>query len=161
MPCGAPGEHEADRQRLASDLDAVSLHEAEIRMRAFSLHFEVTNLAEEKQRIRERNPQVTAQSTCEAVAIQSDHVLRAYENVCRRLASTITARLPPGAAVARRLAFDARDLPAPHRQWRGSRPAEHGLRLRAAPTDRADFHEISTPAVDLWTVSGHASQIRG
>ena len=61
---------------------------------------------------RDGNPEVTAQTTREAVTIQSEHVLRAYENVCHRLASTITARMPPGAVIGSRLEADARDLPA-------------------------------------------------
>ena len=44
---------EADRARLAADLADVSLHQAEVLIRAFSLYFQLTNLAEEKQRVRQ------------------------------------------------------------------------------------------------------------
>jgi phosphoenolpyruvate carboxylase len=42
----------SDRSRMAADLEGVSLADAEILIRAFSLYFQLTNLAEEKQRIR-------------------------------------------------------------------------------------------------------------
>ncbi|MDQ3937235.1 MAG: phosphoenolpyruvate carboxylase, partial [Chloroflexota bacterium] len=42
----------AQRRRLSSELDQVDLRAAEILIRAFSLYFQLTNLAEEKQRIR-------------------------------------------------------------------------------------------------------------
>jgi len=44
----------AERQRLAAQLEAVDLPTAEVLIRAFSLYFQLTNLAEEKQRIRRR-----------------------------------------------------------------------------------------------------------
>jgi phosphoenolpyruvate carboxylase len=42
----------AQRRRLSDELDKVDLHDAEILIRAFSLYFQLTNLAEEKQRVR-------------------------------------------------------------------------------------------------------------
>src|SRR3954453_10342145 len=47
------GGSDADRERLAADLASVSLDEAELLIRAFSLYFQLTNLAEEKQRVRQ------------------------------------------------------------------------------------------------------------
>ena len=44
---------EADRAQLAADLADVSLRQAEVLIRAFSLYFQLTNLAEEKQRVRQ------------------------------------------------------------------------------------------------------------
>ncbi len=60
---------------------------------------------------RDGNPNVTAAITAQALDIQFDHTLRAYEQVCRRLAQTVTARAPANAELALRLADDARDLP--------------------------------------------------
>ena len=47
------GHAEADRERLAANLARVSLRDAEVLIRAFSLYFQLTNLAEEKQRVRQ------------------------------------------------------------------------------------------------------------
>ena len=41
-----------ERRALARDLDAVDLPQAEVLIRAFSLYFQLANLAEEKQRVR-------------------------------------------------------------------------------------------------------------
>ncbi len=60
---------------------------------------------------RDGNPHVTADTTRATISIQSEHVLRAYEAVCRRLAQTVTARAPSTAALTARLAADARELP--------------------------------------------------
>src|SRR3954454_2500986 len=47
------GGSDDDRERLSADLAALSLDEAELLIRAFSLYFQLTNLAEEKQRVRQ------------------------------------------------------------------------------------------------------------
>jgi phosphoenolpyruvate carboxylase len=60
---------------------------------------------------RDGNPRVTAEVTSTAMEIQSDHVLRAYEQVCRRLAQTITVADDATPPVAKRLIDDARDFP--------------------------------------------------
>ena len=60
---------------------------------------------------RDGNPGVTPQTTLEALDIQADHVLRALEQVCRRLANTITIRIAPDPTLSKRLADDRRDLP--------------------------------------------------
>jgi phosphoenolpyruvate carboxylase len=61
---------------------------------------------------RDGNPHVTAATTGEAVRIQADHVLRAYEQVCRRLMQTISAAGVADDELDARLAADRRDLPA-------------------------------------------------
>ena len=60
---------------------------------------------------RDGNPRVTAEVTRQTVAVQFDHVLRAYEAVCRRLSATVTIRAEASNALARRLRSDVRDLP--------------------------------------------------
>ena len=60
---------------------------------------------------RDGNPRVTAEVTRQTVAVQFDHVLHAYEAVCRRLSATITIRTDASNVIARRLRNDVRDLP--------------------------------------------------
>jgi phosphoenolpyruvate carboxylase len=60
---------------------------------------------------RDGNPNVTAATTRHALRIQADHVLRAYETVCRRLMQTFAARAEETGVLAERLAADARELP--------------------------------------------------
>ncbi|MDP8903961.1 MAG: phosphoenolpyruvate carboxylase [Chloroflexota bacterium] len=59
---------------------------------------------------RDGNPSVTAAVTQRTMRIQADHVLRAYEQVCRRLMQTVTARADAAGALAARLAADQREL---------------------------------------------------
>ena len=63
---------------------------------------------------RDGNPNVTAATTREAMRIQSDHVLRGYEAVARRLMQTVAAIVPEARTDPRsraRLADDAARLP--------------------------------------------------
>ncbi|CAN5205032.1 phosphoenolpyruvate carboxylase [soil metagenome] len=60
---------------------------------------------------RDGNPSVTAAVTRETLRIQADHVLRAYEAVCRRLMQTIAATGAPRGRLADRLERDGQDLP--------------------------------------------------
>jgi phosphoenolpyruvate carboxylase len=60
---------------------------------------------------RDGNPNVTAGITRAALDIQFDHVLRAYEAVCLRLAQTITVGTATPEPLASRLAADATELP--------------------------------------------------
>jgi phosphoenolpyruvate carboxylase len=60
---------------------------------------------------RDGNPRVTAEVTRQTVAVQFDHVLHAYEAVCRRLSATVTIRTDASNVLARRLRNDVRDLP--------------------------------------------------
>jgi len=73
---------------------------------------------------RDGNPLVTADITRETMEIQREHVLRAYEAVCRRLALTVTVRAQPGTALADRLDSDARDLPTTARDLAARFPDE-------------------------------------
>ncbi len=91
---------------------------------------------------RDGHPLVTAETTRQAVAIGAEHVLRAYEAVCRRLAQTVSAQGDAGPGLAARLAADARALPDVARRLdarfpdepfrrRFSYVAEHLARTRA------------------------------
>jgi phosphoenolpyruvate carboxylase len=69
------GAGEAERSRLTAELEALDTRQIEVLIRAFSLYFQLSNLAEEKQRIRtlrqrERRSAAghTAESTGAAVA---------------------------------------------------------------------------------------------
>ncbi len=59
---------------------------------------------------RDGNPRVTAATTEQSVRIQADHVLRAYEAVCRRLMQTVAAGGRPSPALAERVEADCREL---------------------------------------------------
>ena len=59
---------------------------------------------------RDGNPSVTADVTRRAMEIQFDHLMRAYEQVCRRLALTVTVADEAPPSLGQRLAEDARDL---------------------------------------------------
>ncbi len=72
---------------------------------------------------RDGNPNVTADTTRQALRIQSDHVLRAYEKVCRRLMETFAARAPE-AGLADALARDAAQLPEAAQQLDRRFPGE-------------------------------------
>ena len=73
---------------------------------------------------RDGHPLVTAATTRETVAIQSQHVLRAYEAVCRRLAQTVSAQIVPTNVLAERLDSDVRSLPDVARQIEARFPDE-------------------------------------
>ncbi len=73
---------------------------------------------------RDGNPNVTAATTRDAMAIQADHVLRAYEQVCRRLAQTITVRHAPSDELEERLAADEAELPEASRYLDSRYPDE-------------------------------------
>ena len=73
------GGTDSDRERLAADLADVSLHDAEVLIRAFSLYFQLTNLAEEKQRVRQlrlRERRSPAESVDESPAAAVDELGR-------------------------------------------------------------------------------------
>jgi phosphoenolpyruvate carboxylase len=69
----------AQRRALARDLDAVGLPQAEILIRAFSLYFQLVNLAEEKQRVRrlrQRGRAAPRGVMDESIAAAVDHLRR-------------------------------------------------------------------------------------
>jgi phosphoenolpyruvate carboxylase len=76
---------------------------------------------------RDGNPAVTAEVTERTLRIHADHVLRGYEAVARRLAQTVAASVPRGAAnrpLTKRLARDAEFLPELDRQLHRRYPDE-------------------------------------
>jgi phosphoenolpyruvate carboxylase len=60
---------------------------------------------------RDGNPNVTADVTRATMDIQFDHVIRAYEAVCRRLAQTITVAVATPELLEKRLAADSAAFP--------------------------------------------------
>ena len=106
---------------------------------------------------RDGNPNVTAATTREAMRIQSDHVLRGYEAVARRLMQTVAAIVPEAdtdAALAARLADDATRMPVvmadlarrfpmePYRRRFGA-IAERLRRTRMRLVDGRSTHELA------------------
>jgi phosphoenolpyruvate carboxylase len=73
---------------------------------------------------RDGNPNVTAATTRHAMRIQADHVLRAYEAVCRRLMETFSVRAPEEGTLAERLTADAAELPQTARELDRRFPGE-------------------------------------
>jgi len=73
---------------------------------------------------RDGNPQVTAEVTRHTLRIQADHVLRAYEQVCRRLMQTVAVTAAMPAALEGRLADDSAALPATARELERRFPDE-------------------------------------
>ena len=87
---------------------------------------------------RDGNPNVTAEITRQAMAIQSDHVLRGLEAVTRRVARSLSASAwstPPSPALLDSLERDEADLPEAAAEIRTRAPDEphrHKLALAAA-----------------------------
>ena len=70
---------------------------------------------------RDGNPNVTAETTLQALRIQADHVLRGYEAVASRLMGTVSAVVPRGrlaSAISIRLAGDEEAFPETMRSLR-------------------------------------------
>jgi phosphoenolpyruvate carboxylase len=79
---------------------------------------------------RDGNPTVTSAATEHALRIQADHVLRGYENVCRRLMQTIAVGGRASPALRARLDADRRELPEAAAQLERRFPdAPYRLRL--------------------------------
>ena len=76
---------------------------------------------------RDGNPNVTAATTRQALSIQADHVLRAYEAVAARLMQTLAATVAPEKlrpSLRARLAADLAQLPEPAAALRERFPDE-------------------------------------
>lgn len=70
---------------------------------------------------RDGNPNVTAETTLQAIRIQADHVLRGYEAVAARLMGTVSAAVPRDrlvSAISIRLAGDEEAFPETMRSLR-------------------------------------------
>jgi len=70
---------------------------------------------------RDGNPNVTAETTLQAIRIQADHVLRGYEAVAARLMGTVSAAVPRdrlASAISIRLAGDEEAFPETMRSLR-------------------------------------------
>ncbi len=70
---------------------------------------------------RDGNPNVTAETTLQAIRIQADHVLRGYEAVAARLMATVSAAVPRdrlASAISIRLAGDEEAFPETMRSLR-------------------------------------------
>ncbi|MFM2106034.1 MAG: hypothetical protein RL338_1066 [Chloroflexota bacterium] len=81
---------------------------------------------------RDGNPNVTAETTLEAVRVAADHVLRGYAAVARRLMQSVAAVVPRAEvppAISNRLASDEEAFPETMRQLR-SRFADEPFRQR-------------------------------
>ncbi len=76
---------------------------------------------------RDGNPNVTAETTAQAVRIQADHVLRGHEAVATRLMQTVSAFVPRErvpSSISLRLAADEGAFPETMRQLRSRFPDE-------------------------------------
>ncbi|CAN5644048.1 phosphoenolpyruvate carboxylase [soil metagenome] len=97
---------------------------------------------------REGNPTVTSATTLHTLRIQADHVLRAYEAVCRRLMQAFAARADESGALAERLADDARDLPATARELDRRFPGEPFRRRLGYVAERLRRTRLRLTAAD-------------
>ena len=131
---------------------------------------------------RDGNPLVTAQVTLDTMGIQFEHVIRAYENVCRRLAQTITVRADVDDELTARLAADVRELaglaPEEERRFpdepfrrrfaymaeRLRRTRSHGEGGYSSPVDLlAELDEIAVALVEMGldrVVAGELQDLR-
>jgi len=76
---------------------------------------------------RDGNPNVTAETTHEALQIQADHLIRGYEAVATRLIGTVSSWVPRASvapAIAKRLASDEEAFPETMRLLRRRFPDE-------------------------------------
>ena len=88
---------------------------------------------------RDGNPNVTAQTTTEAMAIQSEHALLGLEAVANRVGRSLTVDVettPPSAALRRRLGRASRE---PHRELL----LDVARRIRATRLEQADAYRCA------------------
>ena len=109
---------EAARRAVARELDAIDLPSAEALIRAFSLYFLLTNLAEEKERVRRlrRRGRTATPAATDGTISAAVRALR-RTGACRRR--------------VRGRSWSALDRPGAHGASHGGAPADHAR--RAAP----------------------------
>jgi phosphoenolpyruvate carboxylase len=101
---------------------------------------------------RDGNPNVTAEATRQAMAIQSEHVLRGLEAVTRRVARSLSASAattPPSAALLDSLRRDEADLPEAAAEIRTRAPDEPHRRKLALAAERLAATRTGQPGAYL------------
>ncbi len=106
---------------------------------------------------RDGNPNVTAETTRLALSIQADHVLRAYEQVARRLAQTITVRCAATAELQRRLTRDDQELPDSARDLERRYPDEPFRRRLGNIAERLRRTRLRLTGLDEQVAAGYES----
>ena len=145
------------REKLASDLAALDERQAEVLIRAFSLYFQITNLAEEKQRVRTLRRRQRAAPN----GMLAESLAAAISELRSAGMSSIeisrTRRQPPGRPSAHR----SPDRGAAEDSAGGAAaglPATGQPRRRAADTSRGCGYPPQAARADLGAVADRAGK---